>query len=159
MKWISLLALPMLCGLFVVAPSLGQQNTAALRMEQVMTQDELRSTGVEGLTQAQRVALDAWLNRYTSRLLTTASNNGTGAYGSVGGGHWITEKSDNGGFITLEDGSFWEINSIDRIDTALWLPVTNITVILSRSPIVDYKYELINTDDDEKALAKYMGKQ
>ena len=52
--------------------------------------------------------------------------------------------SSGGAMVTLEDGSIWEINSLDRIDTSLWLPVT------------DYRYTLINTEDGEKALAKYI---
>lgn len=47
---------------------------------------------------------------------------------------------------------------MDRIYTALWLPITSITVVLSDYPILDYKYLLINTDDGEKALAKYLSK-
>lgn len=53
----------------------------------------------------------------------------------------------------------WQINSLDRIDTALWLPIRNVTILKASSPIGDYKYTLINADDGEKALAKYLGKQ
>jgi len=53
----------------------------------------------------------------------------------------------------------WEINSLDRIDTALWLPITNMTILKASSSVGDYKYTLINTDDGEKALAKFLGKQ
>jgi len=76
----------------------------------------------------------------------------------VGGGHWISEVSNNGAIVTLEDGSLWNISAVDRVDTALWLAATNITVLESRSPIGDYKYTLVNKDDGEKALAKYLGK-
>jgi hypothetical protein len=158
MRLICSLAIPLISLFLAAIPSPGQQLSVALTMEKVMTQDELSSTGVSSLTQAQRTALDAWLNKYTSQLIAAATSKSTGTYAGVGGGHWIREKSDNGGFITLEDGSFWEINSIDRIDTGLWLPVTNITVIQSHNPVGDFKYELINTDD-EKALAKYMGRE
>jgi len=48
---------------------------------------------------------------------------------------------------------------LDRVDTALWLPITNIAVLESRSPVGDYKYVLINKDDGEKALAKYLGEE
>ena len=157
-----------LCVIFVVAPVLGQQPSIVLKMDQMMTAEELRTTGVDGLTHGQRVALDAWLNRYTLRVLTagsgnatgtTATNRRTGEYTGVGNGHWIKTKSDNGAFVTLEDGSLWEINSIDRIDTSLWLPITDITVILSHDPIGDYKYELIDTEGGEKALSKYVGRE
>jgi len=149
----------------LAAPSLGQQPTLALKIDQVMTPDELRSTGVAALMPSQRAALDAWLNKYTLQVLAVATKGNdksasvASSYSGIGSGHWIRERSDGGRFITLEDGSFWEINTVDQVDTALWLPITDITVILSRNPIGDDKYELINTEDDEKALAKYMGKQ
>ena len=40
-----------------------------LTIDQVMTPNELKSTGVSALTQAQRAELDRWLTRYTYLLL------------------------------------------------------------------------------------------
>lgn len=56
------------------------------------------------------------------------------------GGHWIESVSSDGRVITLEDGSVWEVDPIDRIDSMLWLPV---------SDIVACDDKLINTNDDE----------
>jgi hypothetical protein len=81
------------------------------------------------------------------------------SYTGIGGGHWISKKSVNGNMITLEDKSLWEVHSIDRIYTMLWLPISNITVLESNSPFGKFRYELYNTDDGEKALAKYLGSQ
>ena len=72
--------------------------------------------------------------------------------------HWIRSVKDRGRTITLEDGSMWEVHRLDRLDSMLWLPVTNIEVELARSPIGDYRCMLINTDDDEAVLAKYLGR-
>jgi hypothetical protein len=60
-------------------------------------------------------------------------------------GHWIDEVLNDGSVIKLEDGSIWSVDDLDRIDTALWLPVSN---------IVACDYMLINTDDGEKAGAR-----
>lgn len=60
-------------------------------------------------------------------------------------GHWIDSVMDDGGIIKLEDGSLWEVDSIDRIDSMLWLPISNIVVC---------PYKLINTDDDETVGAR-----
>lgn len=142
-----------------------QQTQFHLTMKIVMTPSELRDTGVSSLTPSQRTALDKWLNEYTKRILRFAATykasrlSSTGVYAGLGGGHWISNTGSDGAIITLEDGSIWQISSVDQVDTALWLPTTSITVIKSRSPIGDYKYELINTDDNEKALAKYLGQQ
>lgn len=50
-----------------------------------------------------------------------------------------------GQLLNLEDGSVWIVDGIDRGDTALWLPVTNIVVCDGL---------LINTDDGEKVHAR-----
>lgn len=66
------------------------------------------------------------------------------AYGSCESGHWIKSVIDDGKIIQLEDGSLWEVSDIDTVDSALWLPISNIV-------ICDDK--LINTDDNEAVEA------
>jgi hypothetical protein len=80
-------------------------------------------------------------------------------YGGVGGGHWVKKNIDSGTYMVLEDGTFWAIDPYDKIDATLWLPISNITVIESPGGSPGYQYLLINTDDGEKAHAKYMGKE
>jgi hypothetical protein len=135
--------------------SLAQSPEVRIRIDQVMSGEELRETGIGSLGPTQRRALDAWLNRYTKRMLNVAVD--SGRYGGIGGGHWISEVSGNGAYIKLEDGSLWEINELDRVDTSLWLAVTNITVLTNKHPIGDFKYMLVNTDDGEQAPAHYVG--
>jgi len=80
-------------------------------------------------------------------------------YAGIGGGHWVKKNIDSGTYMVLEDGTLWAIDPFDKIDAMLWLPISNITVIESSSGSPGYNYLLINTDDGEKAHAKYMGKQ
>lgn len=56
-------------------------------------------------------------------------------------GHWIQSVAGNGEIITLEDGSIWQVDSIDSITSSIWLPVSNVTICGST---------MINTDDGEK---------
>ena len=64
-------------GLFLLTGMVGaQQGTLELGIEDVMTAQELRDTGVSGLTVPQRKALSGWLNRYTERVITLAVNQG-----------------------------------------------------------------------------------
>jgi hypothetical protein len=72
-------------------------------------------------------------------------------YYVTGSEHWIQEISGGGKIIILEDGSIWEVSPIDVIDSALWLPTSNIIVVLDVGP---YPYKLINTDDKETVNAK-----
>src|SRR5580704_10697453 len=47
-----------------------------LTIDQVMSPDELKSTGVSALTQGQRKELDRWLTRYTNVLLAEKRKTG-----------------------------------------------------------------------------------
>jgi hypothetical protein len=66
------------------------------------------------------------------------------AFAACEGGHWIKSVSSDGEIVVLEDGSIWQVDSLDTIDSALWLPTTN---------IVACDDKLINTDDDETVEA------
>lgn len=77
-------------------------------------------------------------------------------YIGLGSGHWVSKKIDSGKYIKLEDGSLWEISSIDKIYTMLWLTTENITVVESKNPL--YPYNLINTDSKDAAEAKLISK-
>jgi hypothetical protein len=87
---------------------------------------------------------------------TYSSNN---QYSGNSKGHWIQENIDNGSMIILEDGSIWKVEPLDKIDASLWLPISNIIVATSRSGSLGYDYLLINTDDDAKVHAKYLGQK
>lgn len=60
-------------------------------------------------------------------------------------GHWIDSVSDDGEVMILEDGTVWEVDSLDTITSALWLPMSSILACDGR---------LINTDDDEMVSAE-----
>lgn len=59
-------------------------------------------------------------------------------------GHWIDSVSAEGEIVKLEDGSIWQVDAIDTIDSALWLPTTD---------IVACDDKLINTEDNETVSA------
>lgn len=153
-----------LLGVLLATPVLAQ-TAPVITIEKVMTGAERHTTGVDRLTPAQRSALDRWLSAYTMQVIqfvrgsAKPAASGAGDYTGSGGGHWIKSKLDNGGTIILEDGSMWEISSVDRIDTSLWLPISNVTILKASSPVGDYRYTLVNIDEGEKALAKFLGKQ
>jgi hypothetical protein len=62
-------------------------------------------------------------------------------------GHWIDAVIDDGSIVKLEDGTVWEVASYDRVDSALWLPTTDIVVCDDK---------LINTEDNESVDAKQL---
>ena len=71
--------------------------------------------------------------------------------------HWISSVSTGGSVVTLEDGSVWGVNAVDRVFTSIWLPVSNVIVRQAETGIGDYRYILLNTDDGEEALARFLG--
>jgi len=126
-------------------------DSPTLKIKEFMTVEELRETGVGYLSEGQVKALDKWLTSYTFHVIRSVSSK---TYSGTGGGHWISKNIDGGRYILLEDGSLWEIDAYYTIDTGLWLPVSEITVIEN-----GINYLLINTDDGEKAEAKFIGYQ
>ena len=60
-------------------------------------------------------------------------------------GHWIEVVLDNGHLIRLEDGSLWQVDSIDAVTSSIWLPVDDIIICGNC---------LINADDDEAVHAR-----
>jgi hypothetical protein len=60
-------------------------------------------------------------------------------------GHWLSSKTDDGKFVTLEDDSLWEIDDVDTVDSELWLDTDDIVVCPGK---------LINTEENESVGAK-----
>lgn len=60
-------------------------------------------------------------------------------------GHWIQSVGGDGKIIKLEDGSMWEVDDVDTVDTAIWLPISNVVICETK---------MINTDDNETAEVK-----
>ncbi len=53
-------------------------------------------------------------------------------------GHWVDSVLSDGEVVKLEDGSIWQIDSVDTVDSSLWLETDDVTVCDGK---------LINTDD------------
>jgi hypothetical protein len=71
--------------------------------------------------------------------------------------HWIKEVSDEGGVIILEDNSVWGVESIDKIDSALWLAIDDV-IVVKNDDEPGYPYLLINTSEHETVHARYLGR-
>jgi len=76
-------------------------------------------------------------------------------YLDVGSEHWISKVIGDGEYVKLEDGSLWEISSVDRINSMLWLPVETVHVVTSSSSLSGYK--IVNTDAGDSADATFVG--
>jgi hypothetical protein len=164
--------------LLFTVPFLNGQNVLPPGLA-AMSPQERKDSGVDSLSETQLRVLSSYvveaINRaYAAGLAMAGSGTAIGSTHPsstpvrpsvpqrqsyiTGGGHWIKENS-GGKVITLEDGSLWQIDAMDQIDTALWLPVTDIVVMVAESSIGGYDYILISKDDGEKARAKYLGRE
>ena len=73
-------------------------------------------------------------------------------YSGVNSSHTLDGVMDDGNLIKLDDDSLWQVSPYDVIDSALWLPPSDITVIEGNDP--GYPYKLVNTDDSETVNAR-----
>lgn len=155
-----------------------QTGNLALTIEDVMTPQELKDTGIAGLTASQRSALNTWLNRYTQTVIKVAGGANPvreprapsapsppsasfpcKTYPNTGEKESITENA-HGKILILLDGSMWQVIDTDSIDSALWLPVEDVIVIRAERPIGCYAYTIINTEEHgEKVQAQYLGQR
>jgi hypothetical protein len=76
-------------------------------------------------------------------------------YSAYGGGHLIRLVSAGGQFVTLEDGSMWEIEPSVWFQTADWQIEAPVTVRRASGGGA-FVYELVNTQEDEGALARHV---
>ena len=135
-----------------------------IKLEQILSDSEYKSCGLHKLTDVEIANLEKVIATVIQLFIKTMqeqrqmSPRGSSiqTYGGTGSGHWVSKNIDSGKLIKLEDGSLWEISSIDRINTMLWLATEQITITKSgNSP---YPYKLINVDQENAAEAKLVSK-
>ena len=69
----------------------------------------------------------------------------------------ISRVTAGGEIIIMLSGSIYRVNAVDRIDTMLWLPVTDVLIcprVLRYKKKIYRYYEIINIDDGEKAMTQ-----
>ena len=86
----------------------------------------------------------------------TESSPSKPAYSALGGGHLVRAVTDGGRYVTLEDGSRWEISPRDQYQSVEWEVLANISVRTLPRAEDGFLYELINTSVDEGATANYV---
>ena len=164
-----------LAALAIAAPALmAQSDSSAPRIPDVMSPSEMRETGVAMLSGAQRIALDAWLARYTAMIEHAASHGAQAASngnGSTGGeaysgpvavpyGSRISAVKDGGTNIVLSDGTIWEVYLPNRPATRTWA-VGDFVIVAGRAVEQNgvYYFSLINGRDGTTAAVAWRGKE
>jgi hypothetical protein len=68
-------------------------------------------------------------------------------------GLYISGVEESGRYLTLEDGSLWEVEISDRATTASWLPEDFVNLGWIAAPRGDYRYLLSRVGDREQSAA------
>jgi len=124
-------------------------TTNLLKSGQPLLADELRrqwtlatgETSAAPASQPPTVPVDARPRRIQDQRTGHLRSSGS----SCEDGHWIDSVMDDGSIVKLEDGSIWQVDDVDAVDSALWLPTTDIVVCDGK---------LINTEDHESVSAE-----
>ena len=149
---------------FLWASFLSASNAQNVSLDQLITPQEQVSLGVDQMTTAQKEQLKQIILRNMSLVAEMMKKQGggfpsrTGSYTGSLIGHWIKENVDRGKMIILDDGSVWEVDRFERLDSSLWLKMSSITIVESSNGSPGFNYMLINTDDGEKVHARPISK-
>jgi hypothetical protein len=130
------------------------QNTS-LTMQSAMSPQEYDASGIGTLRLDQQGVINRWLNRWTSAAFGVSCG---GTYPNTGEKQSIDTNAD-GKILILDDGSIWLVESTDRIDSSLWLGADDVMVTETKGGFAGYRYNIINLDEKEKVLAKYLGQE
>lgn len=122
-----------------------------IKLKEILSDSEYRECGLHKLTDAELANLEKTIVTIAYAVSVTMQENtvlfsDTTSIQSTGTKHWIKSKSDDGSIITLEDGSVWQVDQINRIDTILWLPTENVLILDQNT--------LLNIDQKQKVSAK-----
>jgi hypothetical protein len=124
-------AIPILA-LFLFAVLNSDKLIGLIKLNDVMSQDDQRKTGVSQLTDMQKQELEKWVN---DKFVLKASQAATPLT--------LQQNFQNGTQLQLSDGSIYEIAPSDRAKTTFWLTPIAMTVTQSTDPM--YPVLLTNT--------------
>jgi hypothetical protein len=68
----------------------------------------------------------------------------------------IVDRSLDGSFLTLRDGSKWLISPVAQYETVLWHVTDDVAVLKGTDPA--YPYQLVDTRAGSSASARYLGR-
>lgn len=131
--------------LIFLASSLSQLSAQEIFLDDVMSKEEQKKTGVYKLTAPQKIELENWLNRkFILKEQTEREQNAQPLS--------LSMNIDNGQKIELSDNSIWDIAPGDVIKASAW--ITPFPVKLSPSNDPDYPYFITNTVSGDSVKAK-----
>ena len=132
--------LPLLAICFL-SPLLG----TGLVLDEVMSKEDQKKTGVAYLSTNQRIALEMWINKNCNCPSRVAAP-------EQGSNLFVSINIDSGRKIQLNDNSIWDIDPKDYNIAEAWLSSIPIKIVPSNDP--DYPFLLVNRNTGISIKAK-----
>jgi hypothetical protein len=116
---------------------------ATIHLDQVMTVDEQKKTGVAKLSETQRKELEAWIN---SKFILKTANSPEETIS-------VQVNLNNGSRLLLSNNALYEVAPTDQAQASAWLSVI-VTIEPSGDPA--YPWKITNTATKSSIKAKLL---
>jgi hypothetical protein len=116
---------------------------AQIVLDEVMSKDEQKTTGVANLSRMQKLALEAWLNK---NFVVKGKAEAPQPQLS------LSINIDNGQKLELSDNSLWEIAPNDVQTSAVWITPFPVKITSSGDP--DYPCLIVNLNSGASVKAR-----
>ena len=107
---------------------------ALILLDEVMSKDVQSKTGVANLTPLQKAALEDWLNANFEVKSSKVANQAPEVMLSI--------NIEGGRKLQLSDGTIWEVDPNDVVQSSVWITPFPIRIVPSDS--TDYPFLLVN---------------
>jgi hypothetical protein len=120
--------------IFAVAAFYSGKLLGTMRLNEVMSTDEQKKTGVANLTDAQKKELEGWINdKFMLKIATPVAKQPI----------YLQQNIQSGAQLMFSDGSIYEIAPTDRSKATFWLTPIAVTIEPSGDP--NYPSKITNS--------------
>ena len=130
--------------LIVACLLLSSQSFALILLDDAMSKEDHKRTGIVNLTFAQKQALEQWLNQYCELRSAPKAAEQKNLY--------LSEIIENGTKVQLSDGSVWLVDPVDVDRASLWISSGALKIIQSNNP--DYPCLIVDPSTGISIKAK-----
>ena len=130
--------------LIVACLLLSSQSFALILLDDAMSKEDQKRTGIVNLTFAQKQALEQWLNQYCELRSVPKATEQKNLY--------LSEIIENGTKVQLSDGSVWLVDPVDVERAALWISSGALKIVQSNNP--DYPCLIVDPSTGISIKAK-----
>jgi hypothetical protein len=158
------------------APGAAAGPVSSIHLDELMSLHEWESSGVSRLRPQEIAVLEKWIERYrqnvadsVTRTLQTpprAANPvaaaplppiSRAADGTPKNAHAVTAIAAGSRYVTLDDGSVWDVYTSDQTETAAWQRGDLVQVRVAPVAYGEFDHELVNNQRTGPVRAKFTG--